>query len=911
MRPYAAFLKVLRDAGADVLVVPYDWRLSNRHNAGLLERRILDRWYHGDPPPRERRRPDEERVTFIGHSMGGLVARCFLESPPLGPVLGRRLITIGTPHRGAPAAYLHLIGRTYPFPESPFSSWAHATLVREARAAGAALPGELAAQLIPGQIQTQLVRFMASTFELLPNYNFVRNQGGTEPWPDTYARQVHDGTGHPAITIIRRFRSSIVHERELEGWLRARGLEYHFLAGTGFPTVLGYDRGRDRLLTGREGDGTVPLDSARLLPGSTPNLHTTILSGERDLGHQRLCQRHDVQRYCLRVLHGQRPAAGARLAQDPQVEDFVDMARIILKNALPSRGVVLSVVRLAGDPGTPLIDTTTEPSRTSLRRRLKNPPRHLSSPEIFEVCSPRLRRTFRYVWILSNEQATHPVGGVLFLPASWERDIRFVTLNVGNLDDSRCRNAHHAEMQLVRWVEEQPASWRAPAPNRPYRQPLPQYQDQGLQPVPGLLRRPGALPPRPQGTGGRARDRRQALLAPALHPGQPLRARDGPGLPRPVAGERLAAPGLALGSGPRSTPSCAGQGWHDSCWPSPGSGSSVTTQRRWSMMRQLGPGGVPASPAEWEAPPSAARASSRRPGPGGTARTGTWPGGSAGATSSAGGCGPSRSSGPSSACPRTPASRTWPKPSRRGSRASSARGRPTASSARSPGTACGRRSRTACDAAAPRSPASAPSRGRSASTAVSSGSSTRPPRTSAASTATGTARPGPAPAPGGAAPSSSSASGSPTWRPCSGPASSMRSARTGSAGFRCSSSSPFPSAASDEQATPQEQATGFVRQASRVVDPTSLIDAQNLDRHPYYWDEETPGHRRPQLPPVPRQQLPRPARPQPARLRPAVRGRAQGALRRGPARPGAPTGTSRWRWSGSARAGRAAGRDRT
>lgn len=42
--------------------------------------------------------------------------------------------------------------------------------------------------------------------------------------------------------------------------------------------------------------------------------------------------------------------------------------------------------------------------------------------------------------------------------------------------------------------------------------------------------------------------------------------------------------------------------------------------------------------------------------------------------------------------------------------------------------------------------------------------------------------------------------------------------------------------------TPQEQATGFVRQASRVVDPTSLIDApQNLDRHPYYWDEETPA----------------------------------------------------------------------
>ena len=127
VRPYAAFLKALRDAGADVLVFPYDWRLSNRHNTRLLERRVLERWFGGRPVPRERKLRDDERITFIGHSMGGLVARSFLESTPLGPVLGRLLITIGTPHRGAPLAYLHLIGRTLPFPESPFSSWAHAT----------------------------------------------------------------------------------------------------------------------------------------------------------------------------------------------------------------------------------------------------------------------------------------------------------------------------------------------------------------------------------------------------------------------------------------------------------------------------------------------------------------------------------------------------------------------------------------------------------------------------------------------------------------------------------------------------------------------------------------------------------------------------------------------------------------
>ena len=42
--------------------------------------------------------------------------------------------------------------------------------------------------------------------------------------------------------------------------------------------------------------------------------------------------------------------------------------------------------------------------------------------------------------------------------------------------------------------------------------------------------------------------------------------------------------------------------------------------------------------------------------------------------------------------------------------------------------------------------------------------------------------------------------------------------------------------------------TGFVRRASRVIDPTALVeDAANLDRHPYYWDEVTAGTASPDL----------------------------------------------------------------
>lgn len=36
-----------------------------------------------------------------------------------------------------------------------------------------------------------------------------------------------------------------------------------------------------------------------------------------------------------------------------------------------------------------------------------------------------------------------------------------MTFNVGALDTGPCTNVHHAEMQAVRWIEEQPKPWRA------------------------------------------------------------------------------------------------------------------------------------------------------------------------------------------------------------------------------------------------------------------------------------------------------------------------------------------------------------------------------------------------------------------------------------------------------------------
>ncbi|MFF0204568.1 alpha/beta fold hydrolase [Streptomyces sp. NPDC005017] len=73
---------------------PYDWRRPAVHNAALLDRHICDRL------TRLRRRYPGAEVVLVAHSMGGLVAREYLERHDQHRTV-RALITLGTPFRGA------------------------------------------------------------------------------------------------------------------------------------------------------------------------------------------------------------------------------------------------------------------------------------------------------------------------------------------------------------------------------------------------------------------------------------------------------------------------------------------------------------------------------------------------------------------------------------------------------------------------------------------------------------------------------------------------------------------------------------------------------------------------------------------------------------------------------------------
>ena len=93
-----------RESNRTLIVFPYDWRKANELSAEKLadaiEEGVTSQGINAE-------------FTLIAHSMGGLIARYYLESGDFAQHRGfnqvRRLITLGTPHRGAP-------GRPSPHP---------------------------------------------------------------------------------------------------------------------------------------------------------------------------------------------------------------------------------------------------------------------------------------------------------------------------------------------------------------------------------------------------------------------------------------------------------------------------------------------------------------------------------------------------------------------------------------------------------------------------------------------------------------------------------------------------------------------------------------------------------------------------------------------------------------------------
>jgi len=283
--PYRDFVERL-DSAVDLLVFPYDWRISNDVNAVLLEYEIKKKWFRGsevDIPP-------ESRVSIVAHSMGGLLARSFIEERR-GCRFVKQLITAGTPHQGAPSAYGNLIGAILPLP-----TW-----------------------LVSPKDQLTLINFCGSVRQLLPNYDFVQLPGGAvETRSTTYAGMTNHPSGTSVAAVISLLRDGLYTRPGMPGlneFLAANKVEYHCMGSAGLSTAHAYDKGNSSIIWDPQGDGTVPLASA-LCPDEVISLGGGLCSPSSNIHqhrftgvvHKELFNDHAVQDRCFSLLGVSPPA---------------------------------------------------------------------------------------------------------------------------------------------------------------------------------------------------------------------------------------------------------------------------------------------------------------------------------------------------------------------------------------------------------------------------------------------------------------------------------------------------------------------------------------------------------------------------------------------------------------------------
>lgn len=191
---------VVHDPARQFFKFPYDWRASNRWAAEALDafaRPRLHEWQKGNGGA-------EARLWLVCHSMGGLVARYFLEHLG-GAGITRRLITIGTPHRGAPKALGALVNGM------GFGALDFSTVIRSFASTYELLPQAPVVKVTTasGESLARVADFfdMGSVLPVPPTAAFAAASAGLAALPNIDTQRLRDALDfHKAIRdpVIRR-----------------------------------------------------------------------------------------------------------------------------------------------------------------------------------------------------------------------------------------------------------------------------------------------------------------------------------------------------------------------------------------------------------------------------------------------------------------------------------------------------------------------------------------------------------------------------------------------------------------------------------------------------------------------------------------------------------------------------------
>lgn len=233
----------------DLFTFPYNWRKSNVETAVLLKQKI-----------------DEvkgicgcDKVDLVAHSMGGLVARQYIQSDAYEQDVDQ-LIFLGTPHLGSPDAYLMWEAGEV----GPFGSFRDVVMERilkqEAKENG----------------YTDLFSYIhtapiSSVSELLPTYDYIFDDAQLRNYPNNYPTNLFLEALNANVSelttsgvVVTNIVGNILEQNTITGIQSTDPTNYLPKWPHGYPQNYSSPVGNHGLIRG-SGDGTVPLPSASFI----------------------------------------------------------------------------------------------------------------------------------------------------------------------------------------------------------------------------------------------------------------------------------------------------------------------------------------------------------------------------------------------------------------------------------------------------------------------------------------------------------------------------------------------------------------------------------------------------------------------------------------------------------------------
>jgi hypothetical protein len=266
----------------DPIEFGYDWRAPLEDSAAQLSLRLrqaIDANAHLTQAP---------KFTFITHSMGGVLIRIAIGAGALDPALVDRIIYIGSPLKGSPAAFRSAYGRIdLPFFQDIFHLFHWKNYPK------------FQANLL------ESIRTFPSVYYLLPpreiDYLFYTLTSRSNPLREDAMGDEHKDIAERAHQLSRSARE-IIHKQVIPEYAiytsvnsaRLTDLEYRVVPlGHG----CGYDI-KETVGQTMQGDGTVPCDSAR------DDLPTDAQMTVTNVDHALMCN-HQAVVACLNTLISQ------------------------------------------------------------------------------------------------------------------------------------------------------------------------------------------------------------------------------------------------------------------------------------------------------------------------------------------------------------------------------------------------------------------------------------------------------------------------------------------------------------------------------------------------------------------------------------------------------------------------------